>query len=281
MSGTMANSTRSTKDTIEYLRACQAEGFGFGEALAILDGVALEDPNMLRKMRIYGHRPFYGTELIKIPHLCDTIEVPREHAAALSRGMLLWTIRPAITPDIDAVVEIGAGMGDLIVSLAVENLATKIEFIGTDIDPDNVEGISVLAEIARTNVATALLDIRNPDLAFLSNYKKVAIIAHSLFNVLDEKTVREFFDLVAELPNLQTFCVFDILGSHLTKFFPTESPFETSSGYGENAALANAIIHVQGRMKVTRAFPNLTGKRPLYPHSYFQLEPIRARPAGG
>jgi hypothetical protein len=175
---------------------------------------------------------------------------------------------------VGAVLEIGAGRGDLIVSLAAENRSCPTKFIGTDVAPAGLECMRLLSEIACADVETRQFDVAAPDLGFLHRYANVVIIAHSVFNCLEARVTRAFFDLVANLPNLKALCIFDIMTMDMEQF-PNVRLMTATLNYANNTAIPEAIQDVKNRLRLTRYTPCLTGKRPGYPHSYFQLEPVK------
>jgi hypothetical protein len=259
---------------IDKLRACRERRLGLSKALSILDTALMRSVNHKWKLELDGVRDFYGETLVKIPHLGNLIEAPAEQAGSLNRSVLLWPLRELIGPDVGAVLEIGAGQGELIVSLAAENRACPTKFIGTDITPRDVECIRILSDIACTDVEARVFDATAPNLDFLNEYANVVIFAHSVFNCLPQQATRAFFKRAAELPNLKALCVFDIMTMDMEKF-PSVVLMNATMNYAQKTAIPEAIQDVKGRLEVTKYIPCLTGKRPGYPHAYFQLEPVR------
>ena len=77
----------SSQSVAARLHACQADGFGFGEALALLDGLFLEGDRGNYKLSYLGGRHVHGVDLVKIPHFGNYIEMPITHTAANARSL--------------------------------------------------------------------------------------------------------------------------------------------------------------------------------------------------
>lgn len=254
---------------LERLRSCSVEGFGFGEALAVLDSIHLDGENAILKMQLDGSRVYHGVDLVMVSHLGAQIEIPLTQAAANARGIMLWALREVITPEVETVLEIGAGRGELIASLARENVGLSKRFIGTDIDPESIACIDLLGKIGHVPIETRIFDATAPDFDFLAG--RTVVVVNGVLNLFDAPTVCRFFDAVADIPDLKAICLFDII-SDIGQVFPGTPPMRSFKVYG-HGGLLEGLRHIQPRLGLTRGIPHLTSRRARSPHSYFQLEP--------
>jgi SAM-dependent methyltransferase len=251
---------------LSRLDACRAEGFGFGEAMAVLDQMALENKDDYEKFHLIGHRKHCDIEIVQTPFMGAYREVGLEQAASVSRLVICDYLRQFITPNLAAVVEIGCGVGDVIVSLARDNLGTRTKFYATDLSSDALRCAKALAEFARAdNLHTEALDIFNPSWNFLDG--PALFFTCNVFSSMVQGDVERF---LKTLP-AGRLCAFEPCGPQLgqkaLRIWSKDIPDSRNQcTWPEIKALTKA-----GHFTLERVVPDVTGKNAIYSLSLIQI----------
>ncbi|MBM3512812.1 MAG: hypothetical protein FJX59_03760 [Alphaproteobacteria bacterium] len=266
------------KDVLATIRGLRSVGAGVVDMIRAADQkILFETPKQRRAMAAAGHRQVNGVDLVKMPRMGGLVEVPIELVASEYRSHVHDYLRPLLNSGrYDAMVELGAGPGDLIVTIARESRDTTIKFIGTEI---SIPACGCMLELAIA-AGTPLLEIRRldlscPDLSFLSAFRRPLLLTSGVLCVLQPSPASLFDEILSKLPR------FDLVALEPVSFEIAERdsrvrPLITREQYLSQALIPGLWPFLEDWVRchgmiVERVIPDFSGKRPIHPMSLIHV----------
>ncbi|MBX7198149.1 MAG: hypothetical protein K1X51_02110 [Rhodospirillaceae bacterium] len=167
-------------DPLAVIEKYRADGgTDFHEILSVLRRHSFDGNLSERKVAKMNPERVNGYEIIDRPHMGRIIRMRRDMSPLFHQMFLQQILAPHVTDDLDAVLDVGCGYGDLLAELAAETPRTGPAFFGGEVALPGVACLRHFAEmLGRDNLRGVELDIRDPDFEFLRGKKRVLVISH-------------------------------------------------------------------------------------------------------
>jgi hypothetical protein len=161
---------------------------------------------------------YFGIKIAALPHMGAYRPIAAGLSPHLFRASITEFLRGLISPSTEAVIEIGCGVGDIIVSAARDNLGRPTRFIASDLSGQSYDCVEILSELARVdNVEFVAFDILKPDYGFLLGAKNPIFFTANVFSALGKNEVASF---LTSLPSGARLCAFEPLHNQIEADFP-------------------------------------------------------------
>ncbi len=251
----------SYADALTFIKSEVAAGASFPRIASALHARSLSGLFSAEKAAIMGVAERYGYSTVQQPHMGLMNPVRTDFCSELHSAFLQHILAAHVLPDIDAVFEIGSGLGFDLVGLAARNPTTP--FYGGEIAPSGREALRQLAVAARLeNVTPVPFDIEVPDFSFLSG-KNVLVFSHFAL-VYANPFPRDFFPRLLDT----------VADAHVVLFEPVSFELagqmsEPARFTAERARLYGICDHLlavvrelgsQGKIVVEEVVPDISGR---------------------
>lgn len=248
----------------EHLAFLRSLDSGFDQAIAGLD--ALEIPHRTFGFQHAGIRNTDGVDYCDVPMNGASVTVPLSTALARYRRVMIDTVKSAIA-GADVVIEIGAGHGTFISSLAREN--PDLRCIGADVADDSLASIQELARIAGlNNLSPSYFDLASPVLDFIPLGQAAVYVVSATLTYFSQ--IGDFLESAFARGPFRI-CVFEPMGYQIGQA-PLSSRELLIKGGGryEVWPALKALIDANF-LRMERCEIDFTGWCMLHPNTYLQV----------
>lgn len=166
-------------DELAAVKAYRARGGkNFHELLHILRKQAAAQAFSPRKVAEMGLHRVHRRDVIMRPHLGQLIPMGRDFSAPFHHMVIQQSLLPHVTADLDCVVDVGCGTGDIIAELAAVSRRDGLTYFGAEPGRLGRRCLDHFAELLDLPALRSVdLDIRTPDFSFLEGMHSVLLIS--------------------------------------------------------------------------------------------------------
>ncbi len=213
------------------------------------------------KVAVMGGAKRYGHSTVLQPHMGGMNRVRTDFCSELHSAFLQHILAGHIVPGLDAVFEIGCGMGHDLVGLAARN--PTLPFFGGEIVPGAQAVVRKLAAAANLDNVTPIdFDIRAPDFGFLS--AKNVLVFSNFSLVYANPFPRDFFPRLLDAVASAHVVLFEPVSFELAAQLPEPPLFtrERARSYGICEHLLAVILELaeKGRIVIEEVVPDISGR---------------------
>jgi hypothetical protein len=248
-------------DILRIIETEVAAGASFPRILSALH--AHISVNLFRsdKAAVMGVAERYGYSTVLQPHMGQMNHVRTDICSELHSTFLQHILASHIRPGLDAVFEIGCGMGHDLVGLAARY--PTIPFVGGEIAPGAQAVVAKLAAAAKLSNVTAIgFDIKAPDFEFLTG--KNVLVYSNFALVYASPFPRDFFPRLLDTVARAHMILFEPVSFELAAQMANPPLFtrERARGYGICEHLFAVIreLREQGRIILEEVVPDISGR---------------------
>ncbi len=146
--------------------------------------MSLPTPQLIRQLRappltvkaFWPSTVRYGRRLSLFPYMGEMRMLELRIGVQLHWAIVDQEYLDSLTPEIDAVVDLGSGTGHNLLQLRLNSNRSDIPFFGCEIEKS---WRAMLEEARLGNVHSISFDFGNPDFGFLDGAKRVLVLSHS------------------------------------------------------------------------------------------------------
>jgi hypothetical protein len=124
----------------------------------------------------------FGHQTVIRPYLGQSIRVAKDISTHFHYMVLHHTLKSSITDELDMVIDIGSGIGDVIAELAASDSRPSIEYVGCEFSKKNLKCHQLFAAaMGKSNLRAIEFDVVNPDFRFLEGKR---VFLYSVFSLV-------------------------------------------------------------------------------------------------
>ena len=206
----------------------------------------------------------YGNETVYRPFMGHLVRMPIDMNLPFHQFLLQRFLLRHMNEQLDAVFEIGSGIGDCIAELAARNPFQKIEFFGGEIALNGHRCLSEFADmLGLRNLHGVEFDVLDPDFGFLKNKRNVLIYSH--FSLVYAKPFPcAFFEKLLDAAENVTVLLFEPFSFALADEMKIVPFFDRDRAQNYNIAenFWECITHLKNeeRIEIDELIPDVAGK---------------------
>jgi len=250
---------------LKFIQSERAEGRGnFFHILHELHSQATSGALGDKKVAALGLQKAYGHDMVRRPFMGSPMWMRRDMCIPFHHFVLQHILAEQVHSDLDAVFEVGAGIGDTIAELATRNPHKHIEFYGGDISLRGIDCIKEFADILGLPTLRGIdFDITKPDFGFLKGKKRILVFSQFAL-VYVNPFPEDFFPRLLDAVDEVTMLIFEPFSFALADEQPIQPIFsrERARAYGicENLWPCIRTLEKNGRIVIEEIIPDIIGK---------------------
>lgn len=216
------------------------------------------------KLAGMGLQNVFGHDVVFHPFMGRLFQMRVDMCVSFHHFVMQHVLKTKITPDTDAVFEIGMGIGDELTDLALRTPWPHIDFYGGEIA---LSGLQCLEEfknmVGLKNIHGLDFDFTNPNVEFLRGKKKILVFCYGVLmyaKPFPERLFLELFDIAEDV----TAVICEPFSFGLTKRLGNTPIFDRARakayGFCEEFWEGIESLETSGKIVIDEIIPDFTGK---------------------